>query len=146
MEIQTTRFGNVNTEPGDILLFPAGLPGLKDRLHWVLLADSGNDSLGWLQSINRPELAFAVVSPRRFVKDYQVRVSQREILPLQLKTPEDAQVLAIINKIGSVLTINLKAPLLFHLGQRLGHQVVVNDDQPLQHVISHQVSQTRKSA
>ena len=146
MEIQTTRFGNVNTEPGDILLFPAGLPGLKDSLHWVLLEDAWNDSLGWLQSISRPELAFAVVSPRRFVKDYQVRVSQREILPLQLKTPADAQVLAIISKIDSALTINLKAPLLFHLEQRLGHQVVVNDDQPLQHVIAHQISQTRKRA
>ena len=146
MEIQTTRFGNVNTEPGDILLFPAGLPGLKDSLHWVLLADAENDSLGWLQSISRPESALAVVSPRRFVKDYQVRVSQRQILPLQLKTPADAQVLAIISNIGSALTINLKAPLLFHLGQRLGYQVVVNDDQPLQYIISHQVSQTRKSA
>ena len=146
MEIQTTRFGPVSIEPDDILLFPSGLPGMVGSLHWVLLADTGNDALGWLQNISRPELAFAVASPGRFVADYQVRVAKSEILPLQLRSPQDAQVLAIISKTDNTLTINLKAPLLFNLERRLGRQVVVNDDQPLQHVIASQVSQLRKSA
>ena len=146
MDIRTTRFGTVEVEPDDIILFPSGLPGVEPSRHWVLLADSENGALGWLQSVARPELAFAVVSPRRFVPDYQVRVHRGEIQPLQLPAPHDAQVLVIVSKSGNTLTANLKAPLLFNLERRLGRQVVVNDDQPLQYEMVHQRAQLRKSA
>lgn len=78
--------------------------------------------------------------------DYQVRVHLGEIQPLQLQTPHDARVLAIVSKTGTALTANLKAPLLFILERRLGRQVVVNDDQPLQYVMVRQCAQLRKSA
>ena len=146
MEIQTTRFGSVGVEPDDIILFPCGLPGVEPSRHWILLADVENGALGWLQSASRAELAFAVVSPRRFFPDYQVRVHRGEIQPLQLQTPHDVRVLVIVSKTGAALTANLKAPLLFNLERRLGRQVVVNDDQPLQYVMVHQCGQLRKSA
>ena len=84
MKIETTRFGSVEIEPDDLLQFSAGMLGLEDCRHWVLLADTENDALGWLQSTSRPEIAFAVVTPRRFVPDYQIRVSRGELAPLAL--------------------------------------------------------------
>jgi len=146
MEIRTTRFGSVSIDPGDILLFPDGLPGMEDCRHWVLLADTQNDCLGWLQSTTHPEFALAVVSPRRFVSDYRVRVFRTEMVPLQLRNVQEAQVLVIVNKSGPTLTVNLNAPLLFNIGRRLGRQVVVNDGQPLQFAISPKHAQLRKSA
>ena len=146
MEIKTTRFGSVGIDPGDILLFPDGMPGMEECRHWVLLADAENDCLGWLQSTTRPELAFAVVSPRRFVSDYQVRIFRSEMVPLQLRNVQDAQVLVIVNKSGPTLTVNLKAPLLFNIERCLGRQVVVNDGQPLQFAITPKHLQLRKSA
>ncbi len=146
MEIKTTRFGAVRIESDDILLFPDGMPGMAECRHWALLADVENDCLGWLQSTTRPEMALAVVSPRRFVPNYQVRVFSSELVPLQLKNVQDSQVLVIVNKSGSILTVNLKAPLVFNLERRLGRQVVVNDDQPLQHAITAEHVQLRKSA
>ena len=56
--------------------------GLGDCLRWVLLADSQGDSLGWLQSVDHPSLALAVVSPRRFVPGYEVRLARNELQPL----------------------------------------------------------------
>ena len=47
MLINTTRFGSVELLPEDILLFPAGLFGFEDALHWVLLGDAENESLAW---------------------------------------------------------------------------------------------------
>jgi len=146
MEIKTTRFGSVGIDPGDIFLFPDGMPGMEECRHWVLLADAENDCLGWLQSTTRPELAFAVVSPRRFVSDYQVRIFRSEMVPLQLRNVQDAQVLVIVNKSGPTLTVNLKAPLLFNVERCLGRQVVVNDGQPLQFAITPKHLQLRKSA
>src|SRR5690606_2321003 len=98
MKLDTTRFGLVTIEPDDLIDFPAGLMGIEACRHWVLLADAENEALGWLQSTSRPEVAFAVVSPRRFVPDYQVRVSRGELSPLKLTEVREAQVLAIVGK------------------------------------------------
>ncbi len=133
MKISTTRFGSLSVEDADVLTFVDGLIGMEDCRRWVLLADAQNSSLGWLQSLDRPEVALGVVSPRRFVADYQVRVARREIQPLGLSNPQDAQVLAIVSHAGGFLALNLKAPLVIHVAERLGRQIVARDDHAVQH-------------
>ena len=115
-----------------MLSFPAGMLGLEDCRQWVLLADTSNDALGWLQSADRAEIAMAVVSPRRFVPDYQVRVSRREIEAIDVQDPGSSQVLVIVGKNDSSVTLNLKAPLLLNMEQQVGRQVIVTNDLPVQ--------------
>jgi len=146
MQIRTTRFGVLELGADDLLSFPTGLLGLEDCRHWVLLADAQNESLGWLQSTSKPEVAVAVVSPRRFVPTYQLRVARNELEPLQLARVRDAQVLVIVGKNEQGITLNLKAPLVVNLERRLGRQVVSNADQPLQYPLSSPPAQLRKSA
>ena len=132
-EILTSRFGAVEIETLDVICFPEGMLGLEDCLHWVLLADAQNEDLGWLQSTSRAEIALAVVSPRRFVPDYQVRVARNELAPLGLEPANDALVLVIVGNSERSVTLNLKAPLIINRVRRTGRQVVANGDQPLQH-------------
>jgi flagellar assembly factor FliW len=146
MEIKTTRFGPLEVGAEDLLLFPAGMPGLEQCRQWVLLSDAGNDCLGWLQSAERPDVALAVVSPRRFVSDYQLRVSKVELEPLKLSDVRSAQVLAIVSKHGADITLNLRAPLVLNPDLRLGRQVVANGDLPVQYSLSHEPVALRKSA
>lgn len=131
MQIQTTRFGQLAMEVEDVLLFPQGLIAFENCRHWVLLADAENDSLGWLQSIARPELALPVISPRRFVPGYQIRVAKSQISPLEMSQFDQAYVLSIINKSGAEFTVNLKAPLIINLDKRIGRQVITSDEQPV---------------
>ena len=133
MNITTTRFGSLTVDEADVLTFVDGLIGMEECRRWVLLADAQNSALGWLQSLDRPEVALAVVSPRRFVADYQVRVARRDIQPLGLADPNDAQILTIISNTGGSLALNLKAPLVIHLAERLGRQIVARDDHAVQH-------------
>ncbi|HID77913.1 MAG TPA: hypothetical protein EYP56_18190, partial [Planctomycetaceae bacterium] len=84
MIVHTTRFGPVVIRREDILHFPEGLLGFSDCRDWVILADTCNDAVAWMQSVDRQEVALPVVSPRRFVPDYQIRVARKEIEPLQL--------------------------------------------------------------
>ena len=76
MEIHTTRFGTVGVKSDEVIVFPGGMLGLEDCQHWVLLADAEDEALGWLQSTSHGDVALAVVSPRRFVPDYDVRVGR----------------------------------------------------------------------
>jgi flagellar assembly factor FliW len=144
MDISTTRFGRLNIEETDVLTFVDGLIGMEECRRWVLLSDAQNESLAWLQSLDRAEVALAVVSPRRFVPGYQVRVARREIQSLGLRDANDAQVLVIISHAGGALALNLKAPLVIHLQERLGRQIVARDDHAVQHRLNATVA--RKSA
>ena len=146
MKIDTTRFGCVEIEPNDLLHFPAGVLGLEHCRHWVLLADAENDALGWLQSTSHPEMAFAVVCPRRFVVDYQIRVSRGELIPLELTEVRDAHVLTIVGSGNRGITLNLKAPLVINLQHRLGRQVITNGDMPIQYELTGERSPLRKTA
>jgi flagellar assembly factor FliW len=108
-----------------------GIAGFEQVQHWVLLADADNDAVAWLQSVQDEEIALAVVSPRRFVADYQVRVARGQLNGLELSATDDAHVLAILARHEGQLTLNLRAPLVVNLDARLGRQVITSDEQPL---------------
>jgi flagellar assembly factor FliW len=133
MEISTTRFGKLEIDAADIVVFPGGMLGLADCLRWVLLADRQGDALGWLQSVDHPQIALAVVSPRRFVPGYEVRVARGELQPLALDSLQDAHVLVTVSKHEEAITLNLKAPLIINMERRLGRQAITNGDQPIQY-------------
>jgi flagellar assembly factor FliW len=135
MQIETTRFGKVEFDKTDVIAFDNGLIGMESCCRWVLLADADNSLLGWLQSLDYADVALAVVSPRRFVNDYHVRVRARDLEPLKLPTPEAAQILVIVSKSGSSLALNLKAPVVINLEQRAGRQIVAKDDHAVQHLV-----------
>jgi len=131
--LPTSRFGSVDVEVDDLIWFAEGLLGLAECRQWVLLADAQNDALGWLQSTTRADMALAVVSPRRFVPEYQLRLARSELAPLGLDDIRAAQVLVIVGKNEQGITLNLKAPLVINLSARQGRQVIHSGDQPLQY-------------
>jgi flagellar assembly factor FliW len=143
LEIRTTRFGSVQIEADDVICFPNGMLGLDGCRDWVLLADAQNDALGWLQSTTRPEVALAVVSPRRFVPDYQVRTPRAQIASLSLDPLQNVHVLAIVSKNELSITLNLKAPLIINLERRVGRQVINSGEQPVQYELCEQVPRTK---
>lgn len=146
MEITTSRFGSVKIEGDDVIRFPRGLLGLEECRQWVLLADQCNEALAWLQSVERPEVALAVVSPRRFVPGYQMRVARRELASLELDDVKTAKILVIVGKTDRAITLNLKAPVLINLERRLGRQVITNGDLPVRHELGSEPPSLRRSA
>jgi flagellar assembly factor FliW len=146
MRITTTRFGRIDVATGDVIRFPSGLPGLEDCREWALLADADNDALGWLQSTTRGDVALAVVSPRRFVPDYQVRIPRSELVPLDIVDLRAAQVVVVVGRTGTTLTLNLKAPIVINLEARTGRQVVASGELPLQYLLTSARPPLKKSA
>lgn len=146
MQIETTRFGKMTIEPDDILFFRHGIFGFERCRHWVLLADAENRAVAWLQSIQQPELAVPVVSPRRFLSDYQVRIDPADIAALDLRSADQAYVLAIVGRDNDSLTLNLRAPLVINLDQRTGMQLITTDSQPLQYDLATLPTAQRRSA
>ncbi len=146
MQIATTRFGSLAVDVDDLLHFPRGLMGFEDCRHWVLLADSKNSAVGWLQSADRPAVALAVVSPRRFAPEYRIRINHTQLSSLDLADASRLYALCAVNRDDGRCTMNLRAPILINLDRRLGCQVVTADEQPLQLELTKPSAQLRKSA
>ena len=146
MQITTTRFGTLAIEAADAIRFPAGLLGLEDCRNWVLLADLKNNAVAWLQGLDRIEVALPVVSPRRFVPGYRMRVSRRDLEAIELGDVKTARVLAIVGNSDGALALNLKAPLVINLQRCLGRQVVAKGDLPVRFELGGSYPAFRRSA
>ena len=144
--VETTRFGWIEFDPDEVVSFPEGLIGLEHCRKWVLLADAGSNTLGWLQSTERPEMAMAVVSPRRILPDYQLRLSRRELDPLALDDIRTAGVLVVVGGDELSITLNLKAPLVINWRRRIGRQVVASGDAPVTYHLATRARSLKKSA
>jgi flagellar assembly factor FliW len=146
MDIITTRFGVLSVQPQDEIVFEQGLIGLEDCKRWVVLTDSNNGALGWLQNLEQGHIALGVVSPRRFVPDYQLRVDRADLCTLGLATIRDAEVVVIASRQTDGLTLNLRAPLVINVEKRLGCQVIAKDEHPVQYPLDSQNLKLRRIA
>ncbi|MEE2642290.1 MAG: flagellar assembly protein FliW [Planctomycetota bacterium] len=146
VKIETTRFGTVEIEKQDILDFESGLIGFGDSRKWVILADTENPAVAWLQSLVDPSLAMAVVSPRRFIPNYQVRLTPSELEPIHLTNVDQAFVLCVVSRNDNRLTMNLRAPVIINLDRKMGAQIMTSDDQPLQYPFANLSTNLRQSA
>ena len=125
MNVSTTRFGSVEIDESRILTFPAGLLGFSSFTRFALLQPDEEGIFYWLQSIDTPELAFVVSDPTLWVPDYQATIRREQLEELTLTTPEEAQVLVIVNRYGDTLTGNLQGPLVINARSRTGMQLVM---------------------
>ncbi len=146
MDVFTTRFGVLSVQPQDEIVFEQGLIGLEDCKRWVVLTDSNNPALGWLQNLDQGHIALGVVSPRRFVPDYQLRVDRADLRSLGLVTIRDAEVVVIASRQTEGLTLNLRAPLVINVEKRLGCQVIAKDEHPVQYPLDLQNLKLRRIA
>ena len=131
MQIQSSRFGQIQLDHSDILLMPNGLIGFETCRHWVLLSNPANEDVAWLQSVGIASVAVPVVSPRRFDADYRVQIPRRDLSLLHLHNEDQVFVLAVVSKNGHALTMNLKSPILLNASRQLAVQVVCTDERPL---------------
>ena len=146
MDVRTTRFGTLTVREQDELLFERGLVGLEDCRRWVLLSDTQNAALGWLQSVEHAHVGLGIVSPRRFVPQYQLRVDREDLRDLQLDSFRDAEVVVIASRQETGLTLNLRAPLVINVEKRLGCQVIAKDALPVQFPLNSNELPLRRSA
>lgn len=146
MEIATQRFGHIEVDGADLFVFPAGLIGLERLKRWALLSEPGLGSAAWMQSVESPEVALAVINPQFYWPQCRLHVARQELAVLGLSDLRQIEVLAIVTRHERGLTANLKAPLVFDLRNRLGCQVICNGEEPLRMPLDIAPPAVRRSA
>ncbi|WP_420452484.1 flagellar assembly protein FliW [Ilumatobacter sp.] len=134
MQVETTRFGTIEVDDGEVLTFPDGLPGFRGRRRMVLVGAGGllgfdgpdaEHSLYWLQDVDDRDLAFLTTVPWVAYPEYDVDVD------VDGAALDDLCVLVMvtIRRDGdrATLTTNLLAPVLIDTTRRVGRQVILED-------------------
>lgn len=131
MQLDTRHFGVIEIDGRDVVRFPDGLPGFENVREFVILDSSGGESpFKWLQSVDEPELAFAIVNPFSIKKDYNIEVKQEAVEDLGIESQADVAVYAIVVVPGDIsrVSMNLKAPIIINTKNNKGSQVILDTD------------------
>jgi len=139
LKINSTRFGDVEILRQKIYSFPDGIPGFPSCKQFCILDNSKNTLFKWLQSIDRPELAFVIFDPFLLKKDYDIFINDEALKTLEVEKREDiivTVILTIPKGKPKEMTANLKAPLIFNITKKIGKQIILNDyDYPLEYPV-----------
>lgn len=127
MKIQTIRFGEIEIGEDKLLTFVDGLPPFEDCKRFVLITDQDFDPFMWLQSVEDPALAFAVINPFLLFSDYVPTITDEFIASIGDPQDEDIMVLTmcVIPKEVSAMTTNLVAPLYINTKTNQGRQIIM---------------------
>ncbi|HOT44446.1 MAG TPA: flagellar assembly protein FliW [Spirochaetota bacterium] len=146
IKIKTRPFGEIEVTEQQIIDFPDGILGFDDVRKFVLLdAHDENSPLKWLQAYDEPELAFVIIRPVDFMREYELVVSMNDIEAVGADTAENLVVFAIVTipTNPSDMTANLQGPIIVNPEKRLGRQAISLSDR---YSVRHKILEEMKKA
>ena len=84
-----TPYGEIDVDERQKVRLPWGLFGFEELREFVLL-DAAQQPFYWLQSLERPEVAFVLIDPLLFRPDYTPDVDPAELAGIGSPPPDDA--------------------------------------------------------
>lgn len=127
MLIQSTRFGEIEVSDQDLVSFPDGLPGFPDEKKFTFLSQGQDNPFAFLQSVISPDLAFVIVEPFTFFKDYTFKLPDEFVQELKLSKENPPQVfnIATIKDKLETATANLLAPIIVNWQTNTASQIIL---------------------
>jgi len=127
MQVQTTRFGSVEVDGDRVITFTQPILGFADCTRYVLIEGPGKGTIYWLQSVDRPDVAFLVMDPLQVVPDYEVNLSESEVKDLELADETEAVLLTlvVVPDDKTYVRTNLRAPVIYNPRRNVAKQVVL---------------------
>lgn len=127
VQIQSVHLGELTVGEEDLITFPKGIPGFEEVTEYVLC--DVDDTYSYLQAVDQAELAFIVTNPFNQFPDYEFELSDELIEELSIAEEKGVAIRCIVtwNSNPARTTINLLAPLVFNISDRLGRQIVLQN-------------------
>lgn len=130
MRVLTSRFGEVELSQDDILEFSEGLLGFGQLRRFIVLDDPNDEIFAWLQSCENPDIAFPILETELFSLGLSIEIPKGDLEALHLDKQKDGRMFNIITipNDPTLMTANMKAPLLINVKKRLARQCVLQDN------------------
>jgi flagellar assembly factor FliW len=130
--IRTKCFQETDYTDSSLFHFSSGLPGFEQERAFVFLSRPNSQPLLFMQSVVTPELCFVLLPVFAVAPQYQLVLDEEALADLQLpltrqpKIGEDILCAVIVCAKGNQEppTVNLLAPVVVNLHDRIGIQVI----------------------
>ncbi|MFO0775921.1 MAG: flagellar assembly protein FliW [Nitrospiraceae bacterium] len=133
LTVKTSKFGVIQVAPELLLTLPAGLIGFPECTRFVVLDHDRPAPFKWLQSVDSPDLAFAIMDPSDLSCGYSITLSEDDARALHPQDDDQYAVFVILTVRSAEVdgtTANLRGPVLVNVRTRIGKQVVLVEDLP----------------
>jgi len=131
MIIETTHFGEIEISVENILDFEEGILGFEDvHKFGIINSEDPESPFSWIQAIEKPELAFALVNPFVIKKDYDFELKDENARALSIENPSQVAIFAIvvIPEDTKRISMNLKAPIIVNTNNKKSAQIILDSD------------------
>lgn len=115
-----------------------GLFGFDTLTKFFIVDPEDNTLILWLQSCEKPNVAFPIIEPQIFYPMYDKKFINCDFTSLDMVDATQAKYYSIITipKDLTLMTANLKAPILINQKTKQARQVVLQDSKlPINHPI-----------
>ena len=129
MNINTTRFGEIEVSDDILFEFVCPILGYEDETQFALIEHNQSSNFKWLQSTKTPNLAFVVTIAGFFDIDYSFELPEITQEELGIQTAEDIiafNLVVIPHDNPRNSTINLLAPIIVNITNKKAGQIVLS--------------------
>ncbi len=144
MIIETTHFGTIEINDETIITFDYGIPGFEDtRRYGIIMGDDKDSPFKWIQSVEKSELAFALVDPFSIRNDYEFDIKDEYVSLLGIEDASKVMVLCIVVVPEDIkmISMNLKAPIIINTQNNKAAQIILDTDKySVRHYIFEELS------
>jgi flagellar assembly factor FliW len=128
-KIQTTRFGDVEVSDEQLITFRDGMIGFSALKKYVLIESPSMPLILWLQSMDKPEIAFPVMEPYFFKRDFKSDFSEADKCSIAYEEKDRLKVFSVLTipENAEAMTVNLKAPVVININKAMATQVILQE-------------------
>jgi flagellar assembly factor FliW len=128
-QIQTTRFGTLEINEEHLVEFRDGMIGFNACKRYVVVESLATPHILWLQSLDAPEIAFPLMEPQFFKKDYKAPLNDADKASLNFLDGDKLKVFCVLTipTNSEQMTVNMKAPLVINVDRATAAQVILQD-------------------
>lgn len=131
MKLDTKYFGEIEIDEEKIISFPEGIPGFEDQKRFIIINNHDSENpFDWFQAVDNGNLSFVIINPFLVKPDYDFVLSPSVEEKLKIENEKDLAVytIAVIPEDIKKITINLSGPVVINVKERLGKQIILNDE------------------
>lgn len=148
MQVNTKPYGTIEVDERQKIHFPFGILGFE-HLKWYVLLDASQAPFYWLQSLDDPDVAFVLIDPLVFRRDFVLEVSEEELQEIEIEDKEDMLVFAIVTipENQELMSANLQGPVVINRKAKTGRQAItLNPNWKVKHFILEELAQVKDEA
>jgi flagellar assembly factor FliW len=147
MKILTKAFGEVEIDQHDIITIKGGIFGFQKFTKYIIMMIPAEEPFAWLQSVEKSTLAFVIIQPEIFKKDYKLKVDNEILIKLKAKSFDNVVSYAIVVVPDDVkkMTANLQGPIVINPDNKIGCQAIsLVPEYTVRHYIMQEMSKAKE--